>query len=638
MTNITIYRDSVVVANVRPENGSVQQKQIMGTNEVRLVFKSAVHLALQIGDYFSVFGEKYILQQVPTVKKLGMNWFEYQLISRSENLELDKAQYLFLGADNTLKEAAFSLMGNALDFVQLVVDNANRIGSGWMVGSVVASSQYKNLTFSKDTCLTALEMIAKEYGTEYYIENKVVNLGKLENFSTKSFGQGQGSGFYDITRTNRTDEPLITRLYAFGAEKNLLPGYRDYSKRLLMTDGAYFISDNEDKYGIIENTAVFEDVFPRRESVVDWVNPADPLNFRDSSLEFNINDQLLPGTTAKVTFNSGQLAGLTFEINTYNHTTKDIFVNVSRDSSYLDLPNEVIRPEVGDKFVFTDISMPDSYVVAAEAELVTKATEFLEKHSEPNYSYQVVFDQAYIKQNNLSLNIGDVVTVFDDDLGVNKSIRVVTTNRDIVNGYDIKVELSDTVEFGVINRLQIQLDATARTVNNLVRTIVVQQQPPSSTPSTPAPPVHTSLADVSIGSPLGVAYDSVNSTPINKLLKVGHTSNNSLRNITINAVIYVPWSGFGGASRWNLIGTISDDSFYPNNTIHAFSPNFVDATVFKTASGSFFSGAVSYSKAHYRITRNGQIWAWVEGVAQYALLAGVAHVIFPIHVSYFRVV
>jgi hypothetical protein len=636
MTNITIYRAGDVVENIRPENGSVQQKQIMGSNEVRLVFKSATHLALQIGDYFKVFGEKYFIQQVPTVKKLGLNWYEYQLISRSENLELDKAQYLFLGADNTLKEAAFSLMANALDFVQLVVDNANRIGSGWMVGSVVASSQYKNLTFSKDTCLTALELIAKEYGTEYFIENKVVSLGKLENFSTKTFAQGKGSGFYDITRTYRTDEPLITRLYAFGAEKNLLPGYRDYSKRLLMTDGGYYISDNEDKYGIIENTAIFDDVFPRRESVVDWVNPAEPLQFRDSTLEFNINDQLLPGTIAKVTFNSGQLAGLTFEISSYDHGTKDIFVNVSRDSSYLDLPNDVIRPEVGDKFVLTDISMPDSYVIAAEAELLTKATEFLEKHSEPNYSYQVVFDQSFIKDNSVSLSIGDVVTVFDDDLLVNKKIRVVSTSRDIVNGYDIKVELSDTVQFGIINRLQIQIDSTNRTVNNLVRTIVVQQQPAAATPTEPAPPVHASVAF--INTSYGVAYDTVNSTPINKVLKVGSPANNSLRSITINAVIYVSRSAFGAGSRWVLIGTIADDSFFPNNTVHAFSPNFIDATTFKTASGSFFSGSVAYTKAHYRITRTGEIFVWIESVAQFASLAGVEYDLFPIHVTYFRVV
>jgi hypothetical protein len=133
------------------------------------------------------------------------------------------------------------------------------------------------------------------------------------------------------------------------------------------------------------------------------------------------------------------------------------------------------------------------------------------------------------------------------------------------------------------------------------------------------------------------AYDYGTGNVIDKVLKVGHTSSNTQRTITINTVIYVQASFFAGASQWVYIGIISDATFRPANAITFYAPGYIDATLYKNASGSGFSGAMSYTKMHVKILPAGTIYVWVEGVGQYPTLLGVQQMIFPIHVSYFRI-
>jgi hypothetical protein len=467
MNSLTFYRGNAFFADVKLDTGSTQQTEIMGTDQIQLKFQSTSYIDFRFGDYCTVFGTKYIIQNLPTVKKMASNYYEYGLTAKAEAMELEKAQFLFLGADNSLREPDFALMGSALDFLNLIVTNINRISSGWSVGTVLSTGEFKNLTFSKDNCLSALSSVAEAFGTEYWITGKTISLGKLENVRAISLSQGRGNGLYEITRLAKDDEPLITRLYVNGGEKNLPPSYRNYSKRLKMTAGAAFIENNTDKYGIVENTAVFEDVYPRRTGTVSAIDVDDEFAFTDSGIDFDVNAQLLAGLTAKVTFNTGQLAGITCEISNFNNSTKTFTINPNKDNTYVDLPNESIRIAVGDKYVITDIQMPDSYVTAAEAELVNKANEFLIKYSEPIVAYQVVFDQKYYKENSLNVAIGDLLTINDADLNVSRQIRVINVTRDIVNENDLKIELADKVTYGTINRLQITQDATVRQVANI---------------------------------------------------------------------------------------------------------------------------------------------------------------------------
>lgn len=560
MDSIDIYRGADLFVTIKPDGSSNQQKQVMGNNLVTIVFEDNHYIKFAINDYVTIFGERYQLSQLPTITKGSRYFYKYTLVMNSEGYDLAKIQYLFLGADNALREADFSLMANADKFVDLVISNANRAGSGWIKGQVIPSG-YKNLTFSKENCYNALSRLAEEFKTEFWVVGKTIHLTKKSTDTGQIYKQGRYKGLYEITRQNSSDANVITRLWAFGAEKNLPTDYNGGARRLQMrstiatplvepllihdvtcvvvdngdgtqdmtftftpaTDGSvaaqtieyrlvgtsgtwhastgsaasprtitavigtynvrfrsqnsgvvtseitvsgtfatsllpstgfqpqYYVEDNVALYGVIESTEYFDDIFPRRTGTVTSINVSDFYKFFDTSMDFDVNNQLLPGISAKITFNTGQLAGYTFNIGNYNNATKEFTILKNKDEKILDVPSADLKPAIGDTYVLTDILMPKTYIDAAEVELKNAAIALLDQISEPQVKYTMIFDPAFLKNLTRQLNIGDLVWISDDELELLKKIRIISTTRNIVNEYQYQAELSDIVTLGTIS-------------------------------------------------------------------------------------------------------------------------------------------------------------------------------------------
>jgi hypothetical protein len=122
-------------------------------------------------------------------------------------------------------------MGTADTFMDLLLANAARVGT-WEKGQVIPTG-YKNLTFSRENCYSALQRLAEAFGTEFAIEGRKMHLTKRAKDTGYEFKQGQHKGLYDVTRVNIDQTSIVTRLYAYGAQKNLPPDYRNYSQRRL---------------------------------------------------------------------------------------------------------------------------------------------------------------------------------------------------------------------------------------------------------------------------------------------------------------------------------------------------------------------------------------------------------------------
>lgn len=584
MTTIDILRDEPgniggLFVTIKPDNNSVQVKKVMGENQLNIAFEDARSLNFKINDYCNVFGEKYALSQIPVVTKISKYLFRYTLNMFAEGYDLTKAQFMFLGADNTLRESEFSLMGTTDDFVNLVIANANRVGSGWVKGQV-GPSAYKNLTFSKENCYNALSHIAEEFDTEFALEGKTVHLVKRGNDTGHTYKHGRSKGLYEITRQTLNNSNIVTRLYAYGSEKNLPANYITNGKRLRLpggynpclisfltntwadlgggsqrfdfswtaplssgvvriemewrlagtTDpwqndagigdiiiygspvrvrelpnGTYefrfrtvgatcsginavtapvtitgatvspiyiytplpYVERNVHHYGVIEYTEVFDDIFPHRTGTVSGVNIADIYEFTDAAIDFDVNAYLLPGLTAKVTFNTGQLAGYTFDVRSFDNTYKRFVINKNADERVLDIPSSSLKPAIGDQYVLTDIEMPSSYVTAAENELIAAANARLVELSEPQVSYTVVIDPKFIKSTGRTVKMGDLVWIVDDDLGLQKKIRISSVTRNIVNDYEYQMELSDIVSPGTIQMLVSAQQSSDRGISNI---------------------------------------------------------------------------------------------------------------------------------------------------------------------------
>lgn len=470
MHTIDIKRGNNVIVTIKPDDDSIQYKKVMAENEVRLNFVLSYYANFSIGDYAVIFGETYKVNVLPVVDKQARFRYVYTMSMQAVYYDLNKVQYFFLGADNTLKEPDFSLMGNADTFIDLMLSNLSRISNLWKKGEVLPTV-YKNLTFSANSCYQALGQLAQEFDTEFWVEGYTIHLVKRQYQTGWTFKHGKQKGLYEIIRQLADQSNIVTRVYAFGSDKNLPEDYRDFSKRLLLPDPQVYLQKNVDKYGIIEVTQIFEDIFPHRTGTVTSVDAGNPFHFNDISMDFDINAQLLPGTSAKVTFNTGQLAGYTFEISKYDNSIKQFTLLKNKNENAIDVPSISLRPAIGDKYVLVDIKMPDTYITAAENELEEAAQKFLDMYSEPVYTYQLKFDPVNLKDARRVPVIGQVVQLVDYELPVNKQIRIVTATRNIVNEYDIEIEVSDVLTTGIISQIQNSVSSTSSSLNDLASNV-----------------------------------------------------------------------------------------------------------------------------------------------------------------------
>lgn len=465
---ITIFRGGEALISIKPDVSSNQQKSIMGDNVVNLQFDLNRIINFTIGDFCTVYGENYFLNTLPSIRKKSARLYTYNLVMQSEYFDLSKAQFMFYDAANELKEGVFSLMGNPDTFIDLLLKNANRVGSGWVKGTVIGGP-YKNMTFNSETCLDVLSRIAQVFGTEYFIEGKKISLDKRQNDRGVTLRQGRDKGLYEIESKNFADSNVITRLYAFGSDKNLPPDYRNYSRRLTMTDGGLYLENNIQKYGVIERTQIFEDVFPHRTGKVTSANAGNPFQFSDTGIDFDLNDYLLPGVSAKVTFNTGQLQGYTFDIQEggFNNDTKTITILKNKDEKAIDVPSVLLRPAIGDEYVLVDIQMPQSYIDSAEALLKDKAQELLNQYSEPLIVFSVLVDPAYFRRKRLTMDVGDLIWIVDGSLEINKRIRVTSFTRSFEDEYDYEFTLSDGVTVQPIQELYNSSGSNSREIADI---------------------------------------------------------------------------------------------------------------------------------------------------------------------------
>ncbi len=464
MHTIDIFRGNAIFTTIKPDDASVQAKKIMAENELRVSFKLDHYANFLINDYCTVFSEKYKLNQPPVVRKLSTYLYEYSMILQAEGFDLAKAQFLFPGLDNNLTESDFSLMGNAETFIDLILQNINRISNGWTKGQVIPTA-YKNIDFTTENCYNALSRLAEEFETEFWIDGKIIHLTKMSVDTGYTFKHGRNKGLYELTRQNINNSNIATRIYAYGSEKNLPADYRNGSRRLKMPDD--FVQQYTDFYGVIEHTEIFDDIYPHRTGVITSVNILDIYKFIDTTIDFNVNDQLLPGITAKIIFNTGQLAGYQFEISSFNNGAKEFTILKNKEEKVLDLPNADLKPAIGDEYVLVDINMPAEYVNAAEEELLAKATQLLARVSTPQVAYQLVIDPVFLKKSGYSINIGGKVWIVDDAIGIHSQIRIVGTIRNLTNEYQYQVELSDSVSPTTINRIINNQVATDRNVRGI---------------------------------------------------------------------------------------------------------------------------------------------------------------------------
>ncbi len=119
---------------------------------------------------------------------------------------------------------------------------------------------------------------------------------------------------------------------------------------------------------------------------------------------------------------SGACAGRSFAItNSEYDATNDrwkLTLNRLEDSSVgMVYPNLSYPIEAGDRFVLTDILMPEVYILVAEKKLLAKARVYYDQHSTLKYLYDLEIDSKWIKeQGNVYLHPGMYMRIVESNV------------------------------------------------------------------------------------------------------------------------------------------------------------------------------------------------------------------------------
>ena len=279
----------------------------------------------------------------------------------------------------------------------------------------------------------ALNTICKSLDCEWWVDGSVIYLGYCEMTGQTTFEQG--ANMLSMSQTE-SKSSYITRLYAFGSDKNIPSGYFTGSEADVTTDGVatdYLMLPNKDvddegyysKNGYIENINVvkneaqaiegvvlFEDEYPKLSCTVSNIKTYNStvenengdittatfwqVSSSDSfATKFSLS-WIKQGLTLMIKFESGALMGMEFEVNFKTIERVNYFEIVANDTYGRTLPDSVMCPKIGDKFFLynwdaTKITETNLISEAQEA-LYVRAKNYYKKSMIDNSNFTCVLD------------------------------------------------------------------------------------------------------------------------------------------------------------------------------------------------------------------------------------------------------
>lgn len=234
----------------------------MGECFVTINFKHEVPINFQIGDYIVYRGERFELNYEPGKDKQARpdtygEGFVYDSVKfNALQDELARAEFLDVVLnDNELHYTSLpkfpfyvQTLDDLLDRIQANLDE--QIGAGlWKIYSrnmersvqrgCLASdwlSMYgegtndnviesMSITVDSQTCWQALALVNEKWDINFIVRGRNIYVGTTGIQANHIFKYGLGNGLYEIVQNADSDQSVVTRLRAYGSEKNLPSHY-----------------------------------------------------------------------------------------------------------------------------------------------------------------------------------------------------------------------------------------------------------------------------------------------------------------------------------------------------------------------------------------------------------------------------
>ena len=291
------------------------------------------------------------------------------------------------------------------------------------------------IEYSSTSILDALNTICSEdnLDCEWWVEDSIIYLGYCEMKGQTTFEQGVNMASMSQSESKSS---YITRLYAFGSDRNIPDGYFTGSDADVTTDGIatdYLMLPNQaedadgfvSKNGYLENVnvvkndkqaiegvAMFDDEYPKVECIVSDIKTyqsttedEDGDKVTQTFWQVTSNDSfatrfeqswIQKGLNIYIKFTSGALNGMEFECSYKIINQVNYFEVVANDTYGRTLPDKALCPKVGDEFLLYNWDASKitetNLIQDAQLSLLESAKEYYQKSMIDNSNFTCVLD------------------------------------------------------------------------------------------------------------------------------------------------------------------------------------------------------------------------------------------------------
>lgn len=458
------------------DTSSYRYTALQNVGTLYLYFASEEFINMPVGAYCIYKNITYYLMDPDDFKKKSSRNFEYTLVMYDIGAILSK----YKCRDIVSKRLKFDYTAKPHEHLQLIVDNLNMRDSGWKVGECIEAEE-KTINYNHIFCSEALPTIADTFKTEYEIDPaiKTIHLRKVEYNKGEPLPleYGKDKGFVPgLGRSNKDGNRPVTILYVQGGEQNI--DFSKYgSKELLLPknqrleyEGRAYVSDAEGLYikradttltDVQEDSLDCSHISPKRVGSVSNVVVSDKeknfYDFIDSSIpdDLNFEDYVIEGNNMTVIFQSGMLAGSNkeFEVK-YVHKERKFLITPQEIDGQI-MPNDIYKPNLGDKYAVFGIQLPDAYICnnstkeGASWDMFREAAKYLYENEDPKFTFKGELDSIYSKKRWLSIGgkikLGGYI-LFKDPQFIPEGIKIrITSIKEYIHRpYSPIIELSNT--------------------------------------------------------------------------------------------------------------------------------------------------------------------------------------------------
>ncbi len=457
-----------------PDSSSTHHEEVGGDDYLSVSLDSQECVTLELNDWTVWEGRKFWCVETYTPKQTGRRKWTYSVKLYGAASLIKQALML-----NTEDSPVFSYTATAREHVALVVKNLNRWMGGitdWKVGKVEATGNivvdYSEGLYGND----ALKKIADEAGTEWWIEGMTVNVCRCERGDEVTLGYG--NGLLSIERDSADNVKFFTRLFPIGSSRNI-DAEKYGSSRLLLPSRAKYVERNTE-LGIVEHfeQAAFQDIYPRRTGAVSSVRketkkgddgkPFDIYYFTDGGMNFDPNEYEIGGLVKRVTFQTGQLAGLGndedgehyFEVN-YNSATREFeLITIWPYDDDTQVPGGVLEPKAGDTYILWNVRMPDEYYPIAEEEYATAVEKYMDEHCLDRSVYKCSTDYVALKKRGIVPCMGQRVRLESDRFFASgyRESRITVVDQKLERPTEADIEISDVLSQTTQSRMADEIE------------------------------------------------------------------------------------------------------------------------------------------------------------------------------------